>query len=76
MRSVMTEKADDFFFFFSFHLYETTETCSGSTKMEILTGKMLKSCREKSRKVTLPPPPPEKFSSLRPCLWCIVLPCR
>ena len=49
--------------FFFFHFQETTETFKGSTKMEISTGKHLKSRREKPSKVTLPPPlPREKVS--------------
>ena len=51
-------KGEDLFFifytFFAFHFKETTETFSGSTKMEIFTGKMLKSRREKTGKVTSP----------------------
>ena len=39
---------DLFFFFFAFHFQEMTETCKESTKMEISTGKNLKSHREKS----------------------------
>ena len=35
---------------------ETTKTFKGSTKMEISTGKSLKSRREKLGKVALPPP--------------------
>ena len=39
------------------------ENFFGSTKMEISTGKNLKSRQKKSGKVTLPtpPPPPEKY---------------
>ena len=65
------KKAEDFFvlfcfvFVFVFHFQETTENFSGSTKMEISTGKKLKSHREKSGKVTLPPP--WKISLLHPC---------
>ena len=41
----LVKKAEDFFF--SFSLLETSETFLGSTKMEISTGKWLKSRREK-----------------------------
>ena len=54
------KKAEDPFFFFAFHFSETSETFSGSLKIEISTGK-------KSGKVALPPPPKnEKFSCCAP----------
>ena len=40
---------DFFFFFFAFKFQETTENIKGSTKIEISTGKNLKSRREKIR---------------------------
>ena len=59
LRVKRTEKARTFFFFFfvlPFNFQETTETFKGSIKMEISTGKNLKSCQESDFA------PPENFS--------------
>ena len=52
------------FFFFAFHFQVTTETLKGSTKMEISTGKNLKSYREKIGKSNFASL--ENFSSYAP----------
>ena len=55
-----------FCFVFAFHFQETSETFSGSNKLEIFTGKRLKSRREKNRESDFAPPPPEKFPCYAP----------
>ena len=55
-----------FFFFFAFHFHWNHWNFFGSTKMEISTGKKLKSHRENIGKNDFAPPPSEKFPCYAP----------